>query len=63
MQFDTFSEFLSMGDHGLYVWLAYGATAFVLGCYVIANRRIRSKLLTELKWQADTDRPGDQNES
>ena len=24
MYFDSFSDFLNMGDHGLYVWLAYG---------------------------------------
>ena len=30
MYFDTFAEFLQMGKHGFYVWLAYGATALVL---------------------------------
>ncbi len=29
--FDSFAEFLHMGGHGLYVWLAYGATYLVLG--------------------------------
>ncbi|WP_068750299.1 heme exporter protein CcmD, partial [Oleiphilus sp. HI0123] len=24
MSFDSFSEFLNMGGHGLYVWLCYG---------------------------------------
>ena len=26
MYFDTFAEFLQMGKHGLYVWLAYALT-------------------------------------
>ncbi|NCF44852.1 MAG: heme exporter protein CcmD [Proteobacteria bacterium] len=30
MYFDSFTEFLQMGKHGLYVWLAYGSTALVL---------------------------------
>lgn len=29
--FDSFSDFLAMGNHGFYVWLAYGLTFLVLG--------------------------------
>jgi len=29
MSFDTFSEFLTMGGHGLYVWTAYGVALIV----------------------------------
>lgn len=28
--FETFSEFLQMGKHGLYVWLSYGISFFVI---------------------------------
>ena len=28
--FDTLSDFLTMGGHGLYVWLAYGSYAAIL---------------------------------
>jgi heme exporter protein D len=28
--FDTFSEFLQMGKHGLYVWLCYGISLVVI---------------------------------
>lgn len=31
MAFDSFAEFLAMGNHGFYVWLAYGLTFVVLG--------------------------------
>ena len=30
MYFDSFSDFLQMGNHGLYVWSAYGLTTVVL---------------------------------
>ena len=30
MYFDSFTEFLLMGKHGFYVWMAYGITAAVL---------------------------------
>ncbi len=29
MSFSSFQEFLAMGGHGLYVWLAYGITLVV----------------------------------
>lgn len=30
MQFDSFSAFISMGGHGVYVWSVYGATVIIL---------------------------------
>ena len=30
MQFDSFAEFLTMGGHGLYVWLTYGISAVII---------------------------------
>ncbi len=30
MSFDSFSEFLNMGRHGVYVWSAYGLCLVVL---------------------------------
>ena len=33
------SEFLAMGGHGLYVWLAYGISFGVLGVRPIVVRR------------------------
>ncbi len=31
MAFDSFEDFLAMGNHGLYVWLSYGLTFLILG--------------------------------
>ncbi|GLZ85962.1 heme exporter protein D [Metapseudomonas resinovorans] len=43
MSFSSFTEFLAMGDHGLYVWTAYGISLVVLAINVamplIARRR------------------------
>ena len=50
MQFDSFSEFVAMGGHGLYVWLAYGATVAVLLVSSVALRLARRKHLQRLRW-------------
>ena len=50
MQFDSFSEFVAMGGHGLYVWLAYGATVAVLVVSTVALRLARRKHLQRLRW-------------
>ena len=52
MQFESFNEFLAMGGHGLYVWLAYGATLAVLLFSSIALRVARAKQLQALRWAA-----------
>jgi heme exporter protein D len=42
MAFDSLAEFIAMGKHGFYVWLAYGATVTALiGLVVFARRRNR----------------------
>lgn len=42
MQFESFSEFIAMGKHGVYVWSAYGASMAILVLNVVLpvlNRR------------------------
>jgi heme exporter protein D len=40
------SEFLAMGGYGFYVWMAYGVTALVIVCEILAVRaRVRRTLL------------------
>lgn len=39
MYFDSFAEFLLMGKHGFYVWVAYGVTlAVLLGSWISARQ-------------------------
>ncbi len=43
MNFNSFAEFLAMGNHALYVWSAYGISLLVLmlnvGVPLLAKRR------------------------
>ena len=47
MSFQSFNEFLAMGGHGLYVWLAYGTTALVVLANVLGVRRARIRYFRE----------------
>lgn len=47
MSFDSFAEFLAMGGHGLYVWLAYGSTITVVLANVLSVRLARKRFLRE----------------
>ncbi|GAA0787874.1 heme exporter protein CcmD [Marinobacterium sediminicola] len=49
MSFDSFSEFLSMGGHGLYVWLSYGLGVVILVANLIVPKLARDHLLKEQK--------------
>ncbi|MBK8973743.1 MAG: heme exporter protein CcmD [Hahellaceae bacterium] len=52
MPFESFSAFLQMGGHGLYVWLAYGVgAAFILYNLIaprLRNREIRQQIARQL---------------
>jgi len=43
MNFDSFSDFLSMGGHGLYVWLSYGVSTIVVLVNVFSLRAARNR--------------------
>jgi heme exporter protein D len=46
MQWNSFSEFISMGGYGFYVWGSYGVT-FVLLAAELIMLRARKKRITE----------------
>ena len=50
--FASFSEFLAMGKHGFYVWLAYGLTFAVLGSLAVHSVAGHAKLRRDLAAQA-----------
>ncbi len=35
MNFENFSDFIAMGGHGLYVWMAYGAALIVFVANIV----------------------------
>ena len=49
MSFSSFSEFLAMGGHGLYVWLSYGLGVAVILINLVVPWLQRNRLLAEQK--------------
>ncbi|MGS7252005.1 heme exporter protein CcmD [Pseudomonas sp. SK] len=47
MSFATFGDFLAMGQHGLYVWTAYGICLAVLALNVAAPVLARRRYLQD----------------
>ena len=48
MQFETFSEFIAMGKHGYYVWLAYGLSLAILVLNVVLPMLSRKRIYKEI---------------
>lgn len=48
LSFDSFSAFMSMGGHGLYVWLSYGVGVLVLVLSYVSPILRRKSLIREL---------------
>jgi len=49
VSFQTLSDFLAMGGHGLYVWLAYGATIAVVIANVLSVRFARRRYFRQAR--------------
>ncbi len=47
--FETFSEFIQMGKHGLYVWLSYGISLIVIVYNIVADYIERQQFFREAK--------------
>jgi heme exporter protein D len=64
MHWNSFSEFLAMGNHGLYVWGSVGVTALLMILEPILLIQGRTRLLTRLQRQfraEKSDRSADRN--
>ena len=48
MQFESFSDFIAMGGHGLFVWLCYGAGLLVFVVLFITPKLKRKSIMAEL---------------
>jgi heme exporter protein D len=51
MHWNSFSEFLAMGNHGLYVWGSVGVTALLMILEPILLVQGQKSLITRLKRQ------------
>ncbi|WP_312518584.1 heme exporter protein CcmD [Stutzerimonas nitrititolerans] len=47
MNFSSFSEFIAMGNHGLYVWTSYGISLAVLVLNVVLPMLARRRYLQD----------------
>ncbi|MEB6587979.1 MULTISPECIES: heme exporter protein CcmD [Pseudomonas] len=58
MMFSSFSEFITMGQHGLFVWSAYGISFLILSINVLlpllARRRYLQQESRRLQREGDT---------
>lgn len=50
MYFDSIDAFLRMGEHGLYVWMAYGATLLVLLSAFFITRSMSRSVEENIRW-------------
>ena len=50
MYFDSFAEFLRMGNHGLYVWVAYESTLLVLLSAFFITRSMSRSVEENIRW-------------
>ncbi|GAA0813857.1 heme exporter protein CcmD [Colwellia sp. D2M02] len=48
MQFTHFSDFISMGGYGFYVWLSFGATALLLTLLVIDSKAGHKRIINHI---------------
>jgi heme exporter protein D len=48
VQFSTFSEFINMDGHGLYVWLAYGIALAIITANILMPILARKALINNL---------------
>ena len=48
MYFDGFEEFIAMGGHGLYVWMAYGVVAVSVSIWLLVQTQRRRRVLAQL---------------
>ena len=51
MFFDSFTEFMQMGGHGMYVWLSYGLTSLVVVHNFISPMLTRKKVIKDIERQ------------
>lgn len=60
MSFSSFSEFIHMGGHGLYVWISYATALLVILFNIVMPMRMRKQFFVE---QARQQRREEQNAS
>ncbi len=63
MQFDSFSDFLTMGGHGVYVWTVYGVALLVLSVLIITPLRRDRRFFIEQSMLLRRDQASDRKKT
>ncbi|AIZ80294.1 heme exporter protein CcmD [Actinobacillus equuli subsp. equuli] len=48
-QFESLSDFLSMGNYGFYVWLSYAVSIIAMGGLIWFSRREEKQIVQQVK--------------
>ncbi|AFU20318.1 MULTISPECIES: heme exporter protein CcmD [Actinobacillus] len=48
-QFESLSDFLSMGNYGFYVWLSYAVSIIAMGGLIWFSRREEKQIMQQVK--------------
>ncbi|EFX90678.1 heme exporter protein D [Actinobacillus ureae] len=48
-QFESLSDFLSMGNYGFYVWLSYAVSIIAMGGLIWFSRREEKQIMQQIK--------------
>ena len=56
MFFDSFSDFIAMGGHGLYVWLAYGIALVVVLFNIVSPILRKQQFMAEYQRRLKRER-------
>ena len=51
MFFDSFSDFIQMGGHGVFVWISYGIAALIVAQNFITPMLTRKKVIKDIERQ------------
>ncbi|GAA80033.1 MULTISPECIES: heme exporter protein CcmD [Pseudoalteromonas] len=51
MQFDSFSDFISMGGYGFYIWLSFGTCALILLGILVSSLRDTKRIMASVEQQ------------
>lgn len=51
MFFESFSEFVQMGGHGLFVWVSYGIAVVIIAQNFISPALTRKKVIKDIERQ------------
>lgn len=47
MYFDSFADFMAMGGHAKYVWIAYGLTALIFAINLVSPMFKRKRVIAQ----------------